>query len=236
MYQKGRFCARILVCVPLKSDDSLKSLIAGDVVKICSHLLPGWPVFLVDFTSTICQAMTIQQQLRMLRQLRLHRRDASESKHSFLLPEVDQVSQENAVSKTSRFQNFQSTAGWRVTAVLAFVATTVVFLANLAFLVWYYTAAPRQNGERRLSQGDCDSAARINTWVHLLINASSTILLAGSNFCTLPQPMALAPSKSLMINTKACRDSVRHPGPKLTKLIVHRAGWTSEFRVHGICS
>lgn len=78
--------------------------------------------------------------------------------------------------------------GWRLTAALAFGAAIVVLLTNVIFTTWYFVAVPVHDGVRSLSTGNCSKADPINTWIHLLINACSTCLLASSDFCTQASP------------------------------------------------
>ncbi|CAG8930226.1 unnamed protein product [Penicillium salamii] len=71
--------------------------------------------------------------------------------------------------------------GWRFTIFLAFVSSLVVLFFNAGFLI--YTATHPHHGDKRvLYDGDCHKATWINTGIHLLINALSTILLGASNF------------------------------------------------------
>lgn len=69
--------------------------------------------------------------------------------------------------------------GWHLTAIMALAATTIM---NVTLLIWYYVSTPTLDGVKVLFHGSCKKAARLDTWLHLLINIVSTILLAGSNF------------------------------------------------------
>lgn len=69
--------------------------------------------------------------------------------------------------------------GWKFTIFLAFTASVVVLLFNLAFLI--YTAS-QQGKDPSLSRGDCDKVHNVSTGFHWVINSLSTLLLAASNF------------------------------------------------------
>ena len=73
--------------------------------------------------------------------------------------------------------------GWRLTVVAAFIASVSILLLNSTLLVWYYTSAPVADGVKVLFVGKCATVRRLDTWIHLLINLFSTVLLIGSNFC-----------------------------------------------------
>ena len=73
--------------------------------------------------------------------------------------------------------------GWRLTALLAFILALVVLIINSSLVIWYVTSATTMDGIKVLYFGDCHKANQIDTWLHLLINVFSTLLLAGSNFC-----------------------------------------------------
>ena len=83
------------------------------------------------------------------------------------------------------FRSPKWSQGWRLTAALACAAAFVVLFANISLLVWHSTSAPIVDGVKVLYAGDCDVVSRIDTWLHLLINVFSTLLLAGSYFCKL---------------------------------------------------
>ncbi|KXX74328.1 hypothetical protein MMYC01_209950 [Madurella mycetomatis] len=75
---------------------------------------------------------------------------------------------------------------WQKAALWFCAASFVSFIANLAFTVWAVTrpGSNIQDGVGILSdQYSCSAAKNINTGVHVAINAISTILLGGSNYC-----------------------------------------------------
>lgn len=69
--------------------------------------------------------------------------------------------------------------GWRFGAINCAIGAAVVCLINLIVTIVYRLRA--RSGI--LFTGDCDDARKINTGLHLLINALSTILLGSSNYC-----------------------------------------------------
>jgi hypothetical protein len=70
-------------------------------------------------------------------------------------------------------------AGWRFGALHFAIWATIVFIINVAATAWNLT----QTKSGVLFEGDCDRIKRLNTGLHFLINALSTILLSGSNYC-----------------------------------------------------
>lgn len=76
------------------------------------------------------------------------------------------------------------TSGWRSTARLAAAAALLTLTVNLGATIWAASNALSPAGMlRRVYQGDCRKIETINTWVHLVINLLSTVLLSGSNYC-----------------------------------------------------
>ena len=79
-------------------------------------------------------------------------------------------------------------AGWRFGAMVAVVSTFVVFLINLSVTIWVGVKLSKLTSTApstilTLLRGDCGNVERINTWVHLAINAVSAVLLSASNYC-----------------------------------------------------
>lgn len=60
---------------------------------------------------------------------------------------------------------------------------TLALLINISVLVWAMQNFQFHYGVAEVFAGDCHKVERINTWVHLGINALSTMLLSGSNYC-----------------------------------------------------
>lgn len=110
------------------------------------------------------------------------------------------------------FASLEWSQGWRLTTLLAFVASSVVFVTSLALLVWYYTSAPMTDGVKVLYSGSCNKASSVDTWIHLMINVFSTTLLASSNFCGLiiKQNFRLS-ATTLMISLRHAKIVCSHP-------------------------
>lgn len=62
----------------------------------------------------------------------------------------------------------------------ALVAATVL-VTNISWFFWAKKKYGISAGYGTIQRGDCAVAKRMNTWLHLLINAMSTLLLMGSN-------------------------------------------------------
>lgn len=77
--------------------------------------------------------------------------------------------------------------GWRKGASTAAVLALFSMLINLAVAFWL--AALRKSGAVvEVYNGSCDSVTKADVWVHLAINVLSTLLLGGSNFCSMAVP------------------------------------------------
>jgi hypothetical protein len=74
---------------------------------------------------------------------------------------------------------------WRNGALACAAASSVVFILNLAVTIYLVTSKGRAetDGRHTLYTGDCKYVSRLNTALHLIINALSTILLGASNYC-----------------------------------------------------
>jgi hypothetical protein len=83
-----------------------------------------------------------------------------------------------------------------VTASL--IGVVAVFLCNIAITIWVWKRpnSTIQDSMEILFQGDCARAPSLNVWIHSVVNAFSTLLLAASNFClqvlSAPSPKDLA--------------------------------------------
>jgi hypothetical protein len=72
---------------------------------------------------------------------------------------------------------------WRVGARAAAVAALISLLINAGAGIWAVKQFGFGNGLVEVFRGDCTKVDRINLVVHLAINALSTALLSGSNYC-----------------------------------------------------
>lgn len=71
--------------------------------------------------------------------------------------------------------------GWRSGTINGAFSVTIVFLLNLIVTAW--GTAHKNAGQEFVFKDECDKINRLNTWLHLLINLLSTILLSASNYC-----------------------------------------------------
>lgn len=73
--------------------------------------------------------------------------------------------------------------GWPVGALGAAIMASLALLLNISVLAWSLRMFKFHHGVAEVVAGDCHNVEKINTWVHLAINAVSTVLLSGSNYC-----------------------------------------------------
>lgn len=73
--------------------------------------------------------------------------------------------------------------GWPVGALGAATLAAIALTINGIVLIWIYNTFKFEHGVAEVFAGDCHGSETINTWVHLGINAVSTMLLSGSNYC-----------------------------------------------------
>jgi hypothetical protein len=77
----------------------------------------------------------------------------------------------------------QLTATWSVGALGAASMATAALVINTSVLIWALRRLKFEHGVAQVFAGNCHRTETINTGVHLAINALSTILLSGSNYC-----------------------------------------------------
>ena len=75
------------------------------------------------------------------------------------------------------------TSGWRFSVSACALSTFAVCTINLVATVGSILHYGVHNRRETLYDGDCNTASRINTSLHLAINILGTILLSSSNFC-----------------------------------------------------
>jgi hypothetical protein len=64
----------------------------------------------------------------------------------------------------------------------AFVTVAcIVLIVNVSWLGYAKAKYGIKDGYGTIKRGDCDSVKSLNTWLHLVINILSTLLLTGSN-------------------------------------------------------
>ncbi|KIX09181.1 uncharacterized protein Z518_00260 [Rhinocladiella mackenziei CBS 650.93] len=72
--------------------------------------------------------------------------------------------------------------GWRSGALGAAGIAVVSLLINVVGLAWL-GSHKADSGLVEVFNGDCEKVERLDIWIHLAINAISTLLLGGSNYC-----------------------------------------------------
>ena len=72
--------------------------------------------------------------------------------------------------------------GWRMGVTLGAITTGVVLVINLSALIWAAAGAGLRGGLQTLQHGSCKETRNLNLWLHLAINALSTLLLGASNY------------------------------------------------------
>lgn len=86
--------------------------------------------------------------------------------------------------KWPALKGFSRLYGWRTGALSAAFSAGTSFLINLVVLVWLATHPGNLgDGVVQLFNGSCTQVERMDLWIHLAINALSTLLLSGSNYC-----------------------------------------------------
>ena len=59
----------------------------------------------------------------------------------------------------------------------------IVLFMNIGLIIWASTKNGLDNGLTTIQSGSCQKTKDLSLWLHLIINALSTILLASSNYC-----------------------------------------------------
>lgn len=77
-------------------------------------------------------------------------------------------------------------SGWRIGALASLVGAVLICLFNFSITMWVWrrgTTDENDNSIGTFFQSSCAKVRRSNIWVHLLVNALSTLLLCASNYC-----------------------------------------------------
>ncbi|KAF2838244.1 hypothetical protein M501DRAFT_1053069 [Patellaria atrata CBS 101060] len=103
------------------------------------------------------------------------------------IPSYPQPTSESKRSRNPfiRFDQYldRSFSGWK-SGTIAFATCAIIsMLLNLGFTIFAGTRYNISNGIGTLYQGSCDQTKNTSLWMHLAINALSSILLSGSNYC-----------------------------------------------------
>lgn len=73
--------------------------------------------------------------------------------------------------------------GWRAGAYGAALTGIVSLIINIVAVVWLQNHPDSDSKLVQVFKGSCSEVSKMDVWVHLAINAISTILLSGSNYC-----------------------------------------------------
>lgn len=94
------------------------------------------------------------------------------------LHSVDRSERSTLTPRKARFQS-----GWRFGLFAGAASCTVVFAVNLFATIWAATRDQKNMLDQPvLQEGPCSDMRHMNTGLHLIINALSSILLAASNY------------------------------------------------------
>ena len=109
-----------------------------------------------------------------------------------------ELSTQDTGSTAERSKSFSSAwkpvwyTGWHTGVLASAISALVVLFINIGLTIY----AAKDTGDESvgtLYKGSCDKSKTIGLWIHLGINALSTILLSGSNYT---QQCLAAPSRS----------------------------------------
>lgn len=104
------------------------------------------------------------------------------------------TSQQHIVDETSRRSTGLSSrllptsitsrlAGWRLGSYFSALTATISLVINIVALIALNHHQDADTKLVRLFTGSCHRVTAMTIWIHLAINALSTVLLAGSNYC-----------------------------------------------------
>lgn len=72
--------------------------------------------------------------------------------------------------------------GWRAGVLTGATISTIVLLINISVAVWGQKKFNTSDGFGMIYQGSCTKSKSLTLWIHLAINALSTLLLGASNY------------------------------------------------------
>lgn len=72
-------------------------------------------------------------------------------------------------------------SGWKIGVMVCAATAATVCLLNLTLAIWAVTNHELVGGISYLYTGSCSEVANMSLWIHLGINAMSTMLLSASN-------------------------------------------------------
>lgn len=92
--------------------------------------------------------------------------------------------------------------GWRVGATAAAVVACATLVINAVALQWLKNHPNVDTSLVEVYRGDCHRVEQMHIWSHFAINALSTLLLSGSNYC---MQVLCAPTRSALDRAHASR-------------------------------
>jgi hypothetical protein len=91
--------------------------------------------------------------------------------------------EEVQASRTRKWNLLSFQAGWRPAVYGCIVCCMVSFWINLLLTVVVITKyGVDSSGRLTFYHGNCDTTKNLNTWIHVFINAMSTVILSSSNY------------------------------------------------------
>jgi len=81
----------------------------------------------------------------------------------------------------------------RTMLALQMLLALVTCFCNIAFLIWAYRVDEPLDGIGTLFEGSCETAGRLNTGAHVVLNVASSLFLGAGNYC---MQVLVAPSRS----------------------------------------
>lgn len=67
--------------------------------------------------------------------------------------------------------------------ILCASTVAIVLVINMGITIWATTKHGLANGLGTIQDGSCQKTKHLSLWLHLVINALSTLLLGASNYC-----------------------------------------------------
>jgi hypothetical protein len=98
-------------------------------------------------------------------------------------PKYNSLVSTNSISTTYTFLGHKKRySGWRKGVTISFFAALFVAGINIGLTFYVRSRYKIKSGIGIIYEGSCDKSKQMDTWIHLLINALSSALLAASNY------------------------------------------------------
>jgi len=95
---------------------------------------------------------------------------------------LDRPGRPPLVVSESGLRKRRGITGWRFGVTSCACTATAVFFINIGLTIWIYRTFPIKSGIATLLSGDCSKTRTWGLWLHLGIDALSTVLLAASSY------------------------------------------------------